>query len=321
MKMKSKFFGLNAKLALAVLAVGTMFASCYDSENGDVTVPYQAPDPVYTFVGTVNDNATNGPVAGATVTLSGAVVGTATTDEQGGYQIVHKGAINGTVTVTVAAKEGEYEAASESFDVVSIEKGQSITYYKNLLVNYTDYLPEYLKVSAIPGMYSDNSTLQGENPDGDNYIAKLDIINETNEPMILNAKFVVKSGIRVSEDTDNFYVPTKAWANDAIADIKAYIRGELEVLEDPTYEFGREEKDATIVLAPRTALKSVVISYTYATRTFDFSYASESARVKTEEVLSVAIKPVTVGIDHYHGHGHGHGDDLNAGGGIVDPEL
>ena len=321
MKMKSKFFGLNAKLALAVLAVGTMFASCYDSENGDVTVPYQAPDPVYTFVGTVNNNATNGPVAGATVTLRGAVEGTATTDEQGGYQIVHKGAVNGTVTVAVAAKEGEYEAASESFDVVSIEKGQSITYYKNLLVNYTAYVPEGLKINVTKGMDSDDSTLQGENPDDENYIAKLDIINETNEPMTLKAKFVVKSGIRVSEDTDNFYVPTKAWADAAIEDIKAYIRGELEVLKDPTYEFDSEEKDVTIELAPRTALKRVIISYTYATRTFDFSYASESARVKTEEVLSVAIKPVTVGIDHYHGHGHGHGDDLNAGGGIVDPEL
>ena len=29
--MKSKFFSLNAKLALAVLAVGTMFTGCYDS--------------------------------------------------------------------------------------------------------------------------------------------------------------------------------------------------------------------------------------------------------------------------------------------------
>ena len=38
--MKSKFFSLNAKLALAVLAVGTMFTGCYDSENGDVNKPY-----------------------------------------------------------------------------------------------------------------------------------------------------------------------------------------------------------------------------------------------------------------------------------------
>ena len=40
MKMKSKFFGLSAKLALAVLAVGTTLTSCYDSENGDVNKPY-----------------------------------------------------------------------------------------------------------------------------------------------------------------------------------------------------------------------------------------------------------------------------------------
>ena len=39
MNMKSKFFGLNSKLALAVLAVGTMFTACYDSGNGEVVKP------------------------------------------------------------------------------------------------------------------------------------------------------------------------------------------------------------------------------------------------------------------------------------------
>lgn len=71
MKMKSKFFGFTAKLAMAILAVGTMFTSCYDSENGDVTKPYVAPDPVYLISGTITDVETGAAITDATITVNG----------------------------------------------------------------------------------------------------------------------------------------------------------------------------------------------------------------------------------------------------------
>ena len=82
--MKSIFSSLNAKLALAVLAVGTMFASCYDSENGDVTVNPK-PDPAkYVIAGNLTDAATSAAVSPATtdvrVTIDNAEV---TVDENG----------------------------------------------------------------------------------------------------------------------------------------------------------------------------------------------------------------------------------------------
>lgn len=71
MKMKSIFSSLNAKLALAVLAVGTMFASCYDSENGDVTVNVK-PDPAkYYIAGNVTNAETGEKLEGAVITMNG----------------------------------------------------------------------------------------------------------------------------------------------------------------------------------------------------------------------------------------------------------
>ena len=105
--MKSKFFGLNAKLALAVLAVGTMFTSCYDSENGDVTKPYVAPDAVYSFQGVVTNNITGEGVEGATIAFTGAVTGTATTDAWGNYEltVTQKDGVAGTVNMAVSDTE------------------------------------------------------------------------------------------------------------------------------------------------------------------------------------------------------------------------
>ena len=60
MKMKSKFFGNGAKLALAVLAVcGTLFTSCYEkAEVDEATKPAPAK---YYIAGTITD-ATTGQV-------------------------------------------------------------------------------------------------------------------------------------------------------------------------------------------------------------------------------------------------------------------
>ena len=99
MKMKSKIFGLNAKLALAVLAVGTMFTGCYDSENGDVKKPYVAPDPVYYIAGTVTDLNSGLPLP-ATVAVTGESA-SANTDAAGSYRLETTAGTGKVVTVTV----------------------------------------------------------------------------------------------------------------------------------------------------------------------------------------------------------------------------
>lgn len=324
--MKSKLFGLNAKLALAVLAVGTMFTSCYDSENGDVTKPYTPENAVYTIVGTVSNDVTGAPVAGATVTLSGAISATTTTDSQGLYQVVKScsGGVAGSVTVAVSATN-DYNAAEETFNVEQIDNGQSVIYYKNIIVNYVAYLPDGLKVDVATNTTSATNQFQGEDSEGDNYVESLDLINNTDDAMYIIRDFNVWTGTRISDDPADIYnfTTTKGIVDDenAIADIKKYVRGNLGLVADPTNEFGVSKAQYSFTIAPLCALQSITVTYTYETKDFNFTYKNEAVKVTTQRVVSVTFSNSQVSVGHYHGHGHGHGDDANAGGGIIDPEL
>ena len=70
MKMKSKLFGLGAKMALALLAVGMTVTSCYDSENVDIIQPDQPVAPKYYIAGNITDAETGDVVANAQVTIT-----------------------------------------------------------------------------------------------------------------------------------------------------------------------------------------------------------------------------------------------------------
>ncbi|MCI1648341.1 MAG: hypothetical protein LKI29_08415 [Bacteroides sp.] len=342
MKMKSKFFGLNAKLALAILAVGSLFTSCYDTENGDVTVPYKAPDAVYSFVGTVTNDVTGQAVSGASVTISGGTIsGSATTDSNGGYQIVVKkdqtGSgkfAGGTVTVSIAGTSN-YDAASASISAEAVANGQAITYYKNIVVNYTTYIPEGLKVSSSATTSSHVFVYSGEDETADNYVENLDIINDTDDPLQVTKSVTVSKGAMVTGDSENIYgyatapmvignsgniygAKTRA-TDDVLTAIKDYIKADLGGT-DPTPTFDSETLTYTFVLAPKTALKNLTVSYTYETKNYTFTYADTTYSIVVKRVVSVAFSNTQVTTENYHGHGHGHGHggDLNAGGGIFE---
>ena len=128
MKMKSKFFGFTAKLAMAILAVGTMFTSCYDSENGDVTKPYVAPDPVYLISGTITDVETGAAITDATITVNG----TAPTQYSDGiFSASGKGGVLNTVTVKKAGYN-EDATVTREFTIAALDKGQSSTTVVNI---------------------------------------------------------------------------------------------------------------------------------------------------------------------------------------------
>lgn len=319
--MKSKLFGLNAKLALAVLAVGTMFASCYDSENGDVTKPYKAPEAVYTIVGTVTNNVTGAPVAEADISMTGVITGEAVTDALGTYQIIAKvdGGVNGEVTISVAG-HSDYEATSSTFKVEKIANGQAVTYYKNLMVNYTSYLPEGLKVTTSTVTESQDTEYSGEK-DAEHYEVGLDIINNTNEPLLVKKNFIVSEGAIVTEDSQNVFGFATKSVDDVKKAISDYITADLK--KAPTKDYEAVTKTYDILVAPLSALKSVTVSYLYETKTYNFTYATDTYVVKVQRIVKVTLSNEQTSISHYHGHGHGHGHggDINAGGGILTPEM
>lgn len=323
--MKSKFFGLNAKLALAVLAVGTMFTSCYDSENGDVTKPYVAPDAVYSFQGVVTNNITGEGVEGATIAFTGAVTGTATTDAWGNYEltVTQKDGVAGTVNMAVSG--ADFEATTATVEIEKIGNGQSIVYFKNIVVNYTSYLPEGVKINTSNNSSSTEQIIQGEDAEGEGYIPDLDVINNTEEPIIVTYNFTVKTGSRISEDLQDVMgagvigADTRAVPDEAKADIRAWIINDLGMV--PTAEFGTRLYQASFTIPALQALKYVSVSYTIENQNYNYSYGTESGRVVTQTVLSVMFNANMVSVGHYHGHGHGHGNGENAGGGIILPEL
>ena len=118
MKMKSIFSSLNAKLALAVLAVGTMFASCYDSENGDVTVT-PTPEPKYVISGNITDGATGKAITTAVVTINDEPV-----DATKGYIYKEYNAA-GEYTVSVAA-EGYKDVTRTIYLGETVDGGVSV---------------------------------------------------------------------------------------------------------------------------------------------------------------------------------------------------
>lgn len=313
MKMKSKFFGFTAKLAMAILAVGTMFTSCYDSENGDVSKPYKAPDAVYTFVVTVSNGITGKPVEGATVTAgSTACAGVG----NGVYQAVVTNDQTGTkmpstVTVSVAAGS-DYEAATATVNVATIENGQAITCYANIIVNPTKYEPEGLKVETSSNLASETGSFTGDKTlEGDNveYVENMDIINSSDDPMQVTKNIKVFIGAKYVQE------PAQTKAIDVIAELKKYIES---VEGTVGTDFSTEIRPYSFLLPAKSALQKISVQYMYDDKTFNFTYNGVSYVAKTRRVVSVIFSNTPVLTEMYHGHGHGHGDDLNAGGGIFE---
>ena len=331
MKMKSKLFGLGAKLALAILAVGTTLTGCYDSENGDVTKPYVAPDAVYSIVGTVS--TTDGKAIGnTTVTLSGVLEGAVTTDANGSYSIyvTKNGGVTGEVKVAIEGKANEYEAASAITNVQKIANGQAVTYYLNIVAKSLAAEPEpdpEMVWDNYSSVSSDEYTLQGEDKNKVDYVPALDLNNKSNNPYEVTHNFVVKNGIIVTKGFDimGLEAPkTKAamTPEDVKAAIKVKIEKEIGTAYDTEYKGVRYP--FTITLPGMTALKNVVATYTYENKTYNCTYDGADYTVEIQRVVSVKMSYNYIYTDNYHGHGnghgHGHGDDINAGGGIIGAE-
>ena len=136
MKMKSYFLGFNVKLALMLIAVCSMFASCYEKDEIDVPTP-STEAPIYKVGGVVTDAETGEPLAGATVN------GT-TTDASGKYEFTTSAGIQ----VIRVSKDG-YKAETTSINVAEIENGKVATY----IVNASLYrIPTYMEnVYSIEG--------------------------------------------------------------------------------------------------------------------------------------------------------------------------
>ena len=307
MKMKSKFFGISTKLVLALLAFsGTMLTSCYETENGDVKVPFELPDPAYAISGRVVDGATGLGIPGATVNAS-----LATTDAQGNYNFMTTTA--GTLNLTFA--KADYKDATASVNITALKKGQlgsyviSVTMFREGYVKHLIPIVDYLGVEFV-----NIATFKADE------IHQVDWVNNSaTEGMDVSLKITVDSGYKY-EDAAQFNGISPEFKAAIIAHINDYF-GEEPVASGAA--FNTKEDYYKLVLAPLKSLESVTVTTSYYQITLMFIYGGETAKITvlTPYWYEYSNKQRSNAHGHGLGHGNGHGDDLNAGGGALDPVV
>lgn len=163
MKKKSFLNGINAKMALAIVALsGALFTGCYkddgldaDSSTGNVTLP----NPTYTIVGNVIDAETLQPI------VAGNVTGGATaTITDGGFSVnVPK---EGPYALTVTSEN--YVDANVTVDVKKVAAGQSAVYttFVAMVHKYTGLYTIEVKATGENGQALEDVVVGITNMDG-----------------------------------------------------------------------------------------------------------------------------------------------------------
>ena len=123
MKMKSRLFGNGAKLALTLLAMCGMFASCYEKDEIDVPKVTDPTATTYQVAGIVTDAESNAVMDGVTVT-NVTNSKSMTTAADGKYVLEAK---VGEPNVVTFAKSG-YKTVTSSVFVTKQENGSIVAY-------------------------------------------------------------------------------------------------------------------------------------------------------------------------------------------------
>ena len=317
MKMKSKIFGLGAKLALAFLAVGTM-TSCYDSENGDVTKPYVAPDPVYKVGGTITDVET-GAALNATVKVNGSAV--TVTD---GVYLADAVAGSNTVVVSMAGYNND-EAVERTVNIATVAAGQSATAVVNVaLLKNQEETPEF-DLSKV--------TMEVANIKSGEYTNEFTVVDYPemeaiayDEELVVDWTFEdIQIGASIEPTVEEALADAPA---EAKAGLIAYAKSVIGVYEGIYGEQRGIDETYKVSIAPYHELKSVTITYNGTKVSYTFGYDGWTGEAivitglnsyKFSNTQEAFTHDHTHGhCDTTHGHGHGHGGNLNAGGGIFD---
>lgn len=301
MKMKSKFLGATAKLALAILAVGTMFTSCYDSENGDVTKPYVAPDPVYTISGTVTDALTNQILPSATITVNG----TAASNTDGTYTAKGQAGAN---TVVVSATG--YGTVTRNVTIATLEKGEASTTVVNVALTKEGAID--FDINDVTVAYNSTASVQTQVLTKEEHVG-LDLTADENSASFVR-NFEITVGAEITPDLETVFA-------NAPAGLLEYAKSYLGAIIGQFGEKTVVTAPYTIVIPPNFCVESVTIVYDGVETNYTFTYDNANYEVSVTGLKSYTFSTQFLpnhGFTHSHGHGHGHDSSLNAGGGIFE---
>lgn len=128
MKKKSFLNGMNAKLALLVMALsGVLLTGCYKDDGLDASAPGGGTivaDAVYTITGSVIDEATGEPMEGYTVVPSKGEYKAV----KGSYSVVVGKFTTPTETVELTFTKGDYITVKRTVILTKVEDGNSAVY-------------------------------------------------------------------------------------------------------------------------------------------------------------------------------------------------
>jgi len=302
-----KFFGL--KMTLAALAVVSL-ASCYDSESGDVIMPYNPgitwPDPVYVVQGTVYDWDNGDVLEGVNV---GGVIDATTTDANGQYLVKLSSPVNGDV---VFSKEG-YFKSYRPVKMVTLSAGDG-----NVVYNVgTDMIAENSAAFARAIIFKDVTTDDGTAKTLDAagvaaieaYCGENIMTNNTDiaRPYDLPAFLCPEQPYGV------IAVESKSLEEDGQA---AFIKWAQQLYgNDPFEGYGVYNKWRTypVTIPAMFKVTSIVITPIVESKTIVFPFNEGDYEQAVEVIDSYKVEVKGVALDHTHGHAHGGAS--NAGGG------
>lgn len=299
-----KFFGL--KMTLAALAV-VSFASCYDSEGGDVIIPNSTtidwPAPVYVVNGTVT-NFDNGAVMSG-VNITGLMVGH-TTDANGDFSATLTAPFNGEVVFT---KDGFFKT-TRTLKMATLKTGNAVYNMNVQMVSLdspnvesalkeSDVTIEEWPAEAIASTAADLAAIEE--------LYDFSFTNTSDKPKALTFGAsmlteelpygVVAAPAKTDEEGLELFIKwvSMSYGNDPFEGYGVY-SGLLTVTVPALYQVTK------IIATPVKVSKTLI---------FPLSDGDFEQPVEMVENYNVTVE----GVDLSHDHGHGHGTDTNAGGG------
>lgn len=153
--MKSNFLGLSAKLALAVLAVGSMFTSCYEEKGIDVTPVDPLPAAEYSIVGSIYSATTNEAISVASSEIT-ATSGTIAQPTPSSFKIT---GLTADAVVTITVNKAGFFTATRTVSVAKVADGTTC------VVNANVALTGVNDVAVVPpteGEGSEGSPVAGD---------------------------------------------------------------------------------------------------------------------------------------------------------------
>lgn len=300
-----KFFGL--KMTLAALAV-VSFASCYDSEGGDVIIPQQTtvdwPAPVYTVMGHVTDRAGS---ALSDVEITGLATGMKT-DLNGDFSANLTAPFNGDVNFT---KDGYYRT-TRSLKMPTLKTGAAVFNLDATMYTLDD--PQGALKEKEVVITEDVAKAVTETAADVAAKTGIDFTNETDKPVIYSIRANVLSeklaygvkAVAAKSDLDEM---------GELAFLTWFKTTDFSYYQESPYSEYADYRDTwrTLPVAIPANFKVTSIKFipllTEKTLIFPLEEGDYEQPVEIYESYVSQVNGVSLD------HGHGHGNDDNAGGG------